>query len=179
MPDPTLPEALRAQIARSRIAISLAAAMPDMPLCMVNDAFCRLTGFDADHSLGRNCRFLQSSATPRDQIGAMSRFLADDAQDDGRFPVMNRTRDGRSFMNLVFMSKLRGGDGTLRFVIGSQFDVTASDAAGTIARDDVALSRNMADLRRAAGQFGLIMSDSTGLIARSISTLARITLRDE
>lgn len=179
MPDPTLPEALRAQIARSRIAISLAAALPDMPLCLVNDAFCRLTGFDTLDSMGRNCRFLQSPDTPRDQIRAMSLFLADDGRDDGRFPVLNRTRDGRAFTNLVFMSKLRSGDGGLRFVIGSQFDVTASDAAGTIAQDDVALSRNMSDLRRAAGQFGLIMSDSTGLIARSISTLARITLRDE
>lgn len=178
MPD-QLPDALRDQITRSRIALSLATTQPDMPLCLVNDAFLALTGYDTGDVLGRNCRFLQGTDTPPQQIGAMADFLRDDRQDDGRFPVLNHTRDGRAFTNLVFMSKLRGGDGTLRFVIASQFDVTAATAAGTRNRDDAALGRHMSDLRRAAGQFGLIMADSTDLIARSISTLARITVRDE
>jgi len=179
MPDHHLPDALRNQIARSRIAIALATCDGDMPLCLVNDGFCRLTGYDAAEVQGRNCRFLQGPDTPPDQVRDMGLFLADDARDEGRFPVLNYARDGRRFTNLVFMSKLRDEAGRLRFVIASQFDVTAAAAAGTLAQDDATLGRNMSDLRRAAGQFGLIMADSTELIARSISTLARISLRDE
>lgn len=174
-----MPDALRDQITRSRIALSLATTLPDMPLCLVNEAFLTLTGYGSDDACGRNCRFLQGPDTPPDQVRAMSDFLRNDGQDDGRFPVLNHARDGRMFINLVFMSKLRGGDGVLRYVLASQFDVTAATAAGTRNRDDAALGRHMTDLRRAAGEFGLIMADSTDLIARSISTLARITVRDE
>lgn len=179
MPENRLPDALRDQIDRSRVALALATASGDMPLVRVNAGFTSLTGYAPEDALDRNCRFLQGPETPADQVRAMSRFLRDDAADDGRFPVLNHTRDGRRFLNLVFMTKLRDGDGRLRFVLASQFDTSASDARTALAENDAALGRNMQDLRRAAGQFGLIMSDSTALIARSISTLARISFRDE
>lgn len=180
MPEAELPEALRAQIARSNVALSLAAAdVPDMPLLLVNAAFCRLTGYDADDVQGRNCRFLQTPETPPEQVRAMSLFLRTDSRDDGRFPVLNRTRQGRTFTNLVFMSKLRGPDGRVRFVLASQFDMSAADRAGARPRHDRELTRSVDDLRLAAAQLGLILSDSSALLARSVSTLARITVRDE
>lgn len=174
-----IPDALRAQFARSQIALSLATADGDMPLCLVNDGFTSLTGYDADQVIGRNCRFMQTSDTPREQVAAIAGFLADDAQSDGRFPVLNNTRDGRSFTNLVFLSKLRNTTGQLCFVIASQFDLRAAQKSGQQAHHDAGLARSVNDVRLAADQLGLIMSDSTGLIARSISTLARIAIQDE
>lgn len=170
-----IPDSLRAQFARSQIALSLATASEDMPLCLVNNAFTTLTGYTADQATGRNCRFMQGDDTPRAQITAMTAFLQDPGQSDGRFPVLNRACDGRSFINLVFLSKLRNISGDLQFVLASQFEVQK----GQQASHDASLTRSVNDVRLAAGQLGLIMSDSTELIARSISTLAKITVRDE
>ncbi|WP_182911464.1 PAS domain-containing protein [Paracoccus sp. JM45] len=170
-----IPDILRTQFARSQIALSLATAADDMPLCLVNDAFTRLTGYDRHQAEGRNCRFMQDADTPLDQIAAMSEFLHDKDRNDGRFPVLNRTRDGRAFLNLVFLSKLRDLAGDLQFVLASQFEMRTGSQSG----NDRQLTRSVNDVRLAADQLGLIMSDSTELIARSISTLAKITVRDE
>lgn len=177
--DHTLPERLQLQIRRSNIALCIAEGTGDMPLIMVNDGFLRLTGYAAHEVEGSNCRFLQTERTPPEQVGAMSRFLHDEAQDDGRFPVLNQRKDGRTFTNLVFMSKLRDGRGALRYVIASQFDATAAEEATAISRNDTLLVGALGDLRKTAGQFGMTLNDSSALIARSISTLVRLTVRDE
>ena len=39
--------------------------LPDCPLMYVNEAFCRMTGYDQDEILGRNCRFLQGPETDK------------------------------------------------------------------------------------------------------------------
>lgn len=175
----TLTDRLRAQIRRSQTALCMAEGGGDMPLVMVNDSFLRLTGYAASEVEGRNCRLLQTPDTPPAQVTSMSQFLKDDAQDDGRFPVLNRRRDGSTFTNLVFMSKLRDGRGALRYVIASQFDATAAEEAEAIAANDTLLVGTLGDLRRTAGQFGMTLNDSAALIARSVTTLARLTVRDE
>lgn len=173
------PEPLRAQIARSNVALSLATTQGDMPLVMVNRGFQRLTGFDQAAVIGRNCRLLQDDTIPLHQIAAMSAFLRDDTRDDGRFPVLNRRIDGTGFVNLVFLSKLRDHEGQIRFVIASQFDITSARQAAALAGNDEALIGMLDTMRQTVGQFGLTMTDSAGLIARSITTLARFAVRDE
>lgn len=179
MPAAQIPDTLRAQFKKSQIALSLATASGDMPLCLVNDGFQSLCGYGQHDAEGMNCRFLQTSRTPPEQVSAIRDFLRDDASHDGRFPVLNRTRDGRDFMNLVFLSKLRRSSGELAFVLASQFDLDMARRHGHQAEHDASLARNVSDVRRAASQLGLIMVDSAELIARSITTLARITIRDE
>ncbi len=179
MPAAQIPDTLRAQFKKSQIALSLATASGDMPLCLVNDGFKSLCGYGQDDVAGRNCRFLQTSRTPPEQVRAIRHFLNDDTANDGRFPILNQTRDGRDFMNLVFLSKLRRSSGELVFVLASQFDLDMARRDGHQADHDAKLARNVSDVRRAASQLGLIMADSAELIARSITTLARITIRDE
>ncbi|WP_378945545.1 PAS domain-containing protein [Paracoccus sp. R86501] len=179
MPAAQIPDTLRAQFTKSHIALSLATAQKDMPLCLVNEGFTTLSGYGQDQVQGRNCRFLQTPETPAEQVSSIRDFLRDDHADDGRFPVLNRTRDGRDFMNLVFLSKLRRATGELAFVLASQFDLDKAQRRGQQVEHDASLARNVNDVRRAAGQLGLIMADSAELIARSITTLARITIRDE
>lgn len=174
----SIPAALVAQIHRSRVALSLSPAGGGFPLTAVNDCFETLTGYDNAEIIGRNCRMLQDPATPPAQIAAMSEFLADESRDDGRFPVLNRKRDGALFTNLVFMSKLRDVSGKPRFVIASQFDVTASNGARALSENDRVLEGSIGDMRRLADQVGLAMADSAELLARSVATLARMAVRD-
>ena len=47
--------------------------MPDCPLMYVNEAFCRMTGYERDEIIGRNCRFLQG---PDTDPGAVARIGA-------------------------------------------------------------------------------------------------------
>ncbi|MBU2958189.1 PAS domain-containing protein [Paracoccus sp. 1_MG-2023] len=173
------PEALTAQFERSRIPLALAHGSGDMPLCLVNDGFLKLTGYGTEDVVGHNCRFLQGADTPREQIGAISTFLHHKGSEDGRFPILNYRADGSEFTNLVFMSKLHGKDGELRFVIASQFDMGRHRQSPDLLTNDTELKGSMADVRRIAGQFGMIMADSSVIIARSISTLARLAIRDE
>lgn len=37
--------------------------LPDCPIVYVNDAFCRITGYNREEVIGRNCRFLQGPDT--------------------------------------------------------------------------------------------------------------------
>lgn len=97
----------------------------------------------------------------------------------GVFPLLNRRLDGTGFVNLVFLSKLRDHVGQIRFVIGSQFDITTARQAAALAGNDEALIGTLQTMRQTIGQFGLTMTDSAGLIARSITTLARFAVRDE
>lgn len=86
MPAAQIPDTLRAQFKKSQIALSLATASGDMPLCLVNDGFQSLCGYGQHDVEGMNCRFLQTSRTPPEQVLAIRDFLRDDASHDGRFP---------------------------------------------------------------------------------------------
>ena len=55
-----LVEGLLAPFASASMALVLCdAAVPDMPVISVNEAFCELTGYAPAEVMGRNCRFLQ------------------------------------------------------------------------------------------------------------------------
>jgi PAS domain S-box-containing protein len=43
-------------------------AKPDNPIIFCNEAFQKLTGYDRDEIVGRNCRFLQGPDTDRDAV---------------------------------------------------------------------------------------------------------------
>lgn len=101
---------------------------PDRVLVGANRRFCALTGYDESEILGRDCRFLQGEATEPEAREAMRQFFSDPYATQIRVPIINYRKDGVAFVNLVFLSKLRGIDGRLRFLLASQFDVTkASD----------------------------------------------------
>jgi PAS domain S-box-containing protein len=97
--------------------------LPDNPLVWVNPAFTRITGYTFEDAAGRNCRFLQGTATDRDTVRVMREAL--DKHQSITVTLVNYRKDGTAFWNEVSMSPVFDGEGRLTNYVGVQADVTA------------------------------------------------------
>jgi hypothetical protein len=93
----------------------------DNPLEVVNDMFCRLTGYSEAEIVGRNCRFLvgedtQEAAT--EQLRASIR-----RQRPTLVALTNYRRDGTPFQNGVMITPLLGQEEELAWFLGSQVEL--------------------------------------------------------
>ena len=95
---------------------------PDDPIIYVNPAFASMTGYSAQETLGRNCRFLQG--TEREQPALEELRVA--LRDGYRCKVIlrNYKKDGAPFWNELSVSPVRDKEGKLVNFIGVQEDVT-------------------------------------------------------
>ncbi|MGT2513199.1 PAS domain-containing protein [Sphingomonas panni] len=96
---------------QSRVALALAAAEGDNHLVLVNTPFSRLTGFEPEDVVGRNCRLLQRDAANIEPRARLREFLARPTQPNVRTPIVNFRKDGTPFVNLLYMSRLRSNEG--------------------------------------------------------------------
>ncbi|AOS43993.1 Autoinducer 2 sensor kinase/phosphatase LuxQ [Lacunisphaera limnophila] len=125
------------------------ALQPNWPIIYCNPAFERLTGYQADEVMGRNCKFLQGDDTDTETVGALR-----DAIRTGQpvnVTIKNYRKDGTSFWNQLTVAPVRDPTGLLTHYIGVQEDVTRQQEAEhslRAARDATELAN--ADLSRAA-----------------------------
>jgi PAS domain S-box-containing protein len=123
------PDGLAAIVMKSKVPMVIAdSAIPDTPLIIANDAFVRMTGYERDEIIGRNCRFLQPSDDLTVIRQRMRDFQSDERVLQGDFILPNVRKDGTRFLNLLYMSKLTYPGRTPLF-LGSQFDITRQTAA--------------------------------------------------
>lgn len=170
--DVALPSGLREAFGESRVSLSLAnAQVEDMPLIAVNRPFCEMSGYEPEEVLGRNCRFLQPPESAGPVRDEMRTFLYDSEKPDGRFVIPNVTKDGRKFLNLVYMAKLSRGN-TVRFVLGSQFPVDPEKAAEPDLYDR-ALSESLKQLNLLTYDDNWALLGSFDALASSHSIIAR------
>ena len=94
----------------------------DNPIIFANDAFCRLTGYDHDEVIGRNCRFLQGAETSERDVERLRRAIS--TKTDAHVELMNYRKDGTPFWNSLFISPVRNSNGDVVFFFGSQLDVS-------------------------------------------------------
>jgi len=93
---------------------------PDNPIVAVNDAFCRLTGYQREEIVGRNCRFLAGEGTE-----PYARALLRDAVREKRpalAQMLNYRKDGTAFRNLVMIAPVLDPDGEVAYFLGSQME---------------------------------------------------------
>ena len=95
---------------------------PDHPMLAVNQAFETVTGYPAAESVGRNCRFLQGSGTDPETSRRIGTAIK--AERGCVEWIVNYRRDGTMFWNLLFLSPVFSGDGTLLHYFGNQRDIT-------------------------------------------------------
>ena len=130
---------------------------PDNPLVWVNPSFTRITGYDAEEAVGRNCRFLQGPAT--DPAAVAEIRAACGSGGTVTTTLLNYRKDGTAFWNQLSISPVFDGEGELVSFVGVQTDVTervrverereAAFAAEQAARQEAELARAIAEQARA------------------------------
>lgn len=98
----------------------------DHALLQVNDAFCTLTGYRADQLEGRSCRLLQGALDDQPAHAEMRAFFADPSRPRVRVHIINFRADGSPFVNMLTLTRLLSSGGVCRFILGTQFDITAA-----------------------------------------------------
>ncbi|WP_302141550.1 bifunctional diguanylate cyclase/phosphodiesterase [Halomonas alkalicola] len=98
------------------------ATQSDMPLVYANEAFCRLTGYERDAVLGRNCRFLQGEKTDPAAVATIRQAL--DTRTKAQVTLLNYRKDGTPFWNRLAISPVMDETGQCTHFIGIQEDIT-------------------------------------------------------
>lgn len=101
-------------------------SLPDCPIVFASDAFLELTEFSREEVLGRNCRFLQGPDTDAKTVQLIRDAIKEGAEITVR--ILNYKRSGKPFWNMFTMAPMRDQQGTTRFFVGVQVDVTAAVA---------------------------------------------------
>ncbi len=110
---------------------------PDNPIVFANEAFLRLSGYEREEVIGRNCRFLQGKGTDRNQVRRLREAIED--EEPLQIELLNYRKDGTPFWNALFVGPVHGEDGELQFYFASQLDVTDRVKALKAAEDQSAL----------------------------------------
>ncbi len=96
--------------------------LPDHPIIFCNAAFEKLTGYDCEEIIGRNCRFLQGN--DRDQKAIDEVREAINKGENCTVALRNYRKDGTPFWNELVLSPVKEDDGTITHFIGIQKDIT-------------------------------------------------------
>lgn len=95
---------------------------PDHPIIYANDAFCKMSGYDCDEIIGRNCRFLQGPETDAESVRMIGAAISQ--QRPIGIDILNYRKDGTPFWNALYISPVFNEFGELQCFCSSQFDAT-------------------------------------------------------
>lgn len=159
-------------------------SLPDNPIVFANDAFQRLTGYDRDELMGRNCRFLQGSQTDQDTIRRLREAVENGT--DISVDILNYRKDGTSFWNALYLSPVRDDAGRIRFFFASQLDVTDRiDVQSRMAREksrvEAEVTRRVAELRDSLDAQRLLLHEVDHRVKNNmtmIGSILRLQLRE-
>lgn len=95
---------------------------PDTPIVYVNNAFCKMTGYDLGDVVGRNCRMLQGPKTDPEAVKLIAEAIR--SQQAIGLDILNYRKDGTPFWNALYVSPVFNEAGELIYYFSSQFDAT-------------------------------------------------------
>jgi PAS domain S-box-containing protein len=108
---------LRRQLDALNMAVIISdARLPDMPISHVNKRFEQMTGFAADHAVGRNCRFLQGTDHAQAGVGKLRGAIK--RRQACHVVLGNFRKDGSAFQNELFISPVFDQHGELTQYVG-------------------------------------------------------------
>ena len=148
----------------------------DLPLVAVSDVFTKMTGYDRDEALGRNCRFLQGELREQRAREEIRRFMLSDRRMHLRTQIVNFRKDGSAFINLLMLAKLTDRRGGARFVLGSQFDIGAA-AVGGLDIYETELDADLREMDELTGEHRFLVHGSLTTIANAAAQIAQAKIR--
>jgi len=98
------------------------ATQRDHPIIYTNPAFLRITGYQFDEVVGRNCRFLQGLDTDPQAIAQIRKAIAE--RNELKITLLNYRQDGQPFWNELKIAPVFSDEGNLLYFIGIQADIT-------------------------------------------------------
>jgi diguanylate cyclase (GGDEF)-like protein/PAS domain S-box-containing protein len=104
--------------ARESIVITDAAGT----ILRVNQAYCQLTGYNAEELIGKNQRILSAGRHERSFFESMWEALLQEGRWEGK--IWNRRKDGNLFLEHLIIVALPNRDGTPRHYVGIFSDIT-------------------------------------------------------
>jgi len=100
---------------------------PDNPIIYANPAFSRITGYEPEEIIGRNCRFLQGSDTDPKTVAQLRQAIQQ--RQEIKTTLLNYRKDGQPFWNELKISPVLSESGELLYFVGFQTDVTEQKQA--------------------------------------------------
>jgi len=98
------------------------ARAPGHPLVHVNRAFEKMTGYGAEESIGRDCRFLQGPDGDGPELERLRKAMEEGASASAL--LRNYRKDGTLFWNNIEISPVRDAAGVITHYVGVQSDFT-------------------------------------------------------
>lgn len=149
----------------------------DNPIIFCNEAFRRLTGYDDDEIIGRNCRFLQGRETDPEVVSRIRDAIA--AGEDVAVDILNYRKDGAAFWNAVFISPVRDDAGNIVYFFASQLDFTnvksrEADLAAARHQAEEEVARHTETLQSALSARSLLVHEVDHRVKNNLLTMASI-----
>lgn len=94
------------------------ARLHDMPITYVNPVFERMTGYTSAETLGRNCHFLQGDDLHQPGLDAIKAAIQ--SRVNGYAVLRNYRKDGSMFLNELFISPVKDGQGEVTHFVAIQ-----------------------------------------------------------
>jgi len=100
---------------------------PDNPVIYVNSGFERITGYQREDAIGKNCRFLQGSDTKQPALEELRRAIT--SGQEGQIVLRNYRKDGTQIRKELCLTPVRDATGRLTNFIGVLTDITKRQQA--------------------------------------------------
>ncbi|GAA0657144.1 PAS domain-containing protein [Salarchaeum japonicum] len=94
----------------------------DNPIVYVNEGFTEMTGYGREEAMGRNCRFLQGPETDPSTVRELREAVEN--EETVMTEILNYTKSGEPFWNLVEVSPVRDDAGETVNFVGFQRQIT-------------------------------------------------------
>jgi two-component system, sensor histidine kinase len=99
----------------------------DQPLVYINDAFAKLTGYQKQEIVGKNCRFLQGDLSNRETIGQLKKAIA--ARECCFYDLLNYKKNGVPFWNRLVLFPIGYSEDDIAFYVGIQINIFEGENA--------------------------------------------------
>lgn len=103
------------------------ATKPDNPIIYCNKGFSKITGYEPEDVLGKNCRFLQGPNTDPKTVSQIRECIEKRIPFEGE--ILNYKKDGTVFWNFLRLYHITNKDNLVTHMVGFQADITARKQA--------------------------------------------------